>query len=225
MKITFLLALTTIFITAFPLKFIKNLCYCGYNLKFLIYNKRKDFIYSFLLLIVLSTTSIFFLLSQSQFNAFAIFTIERNHDNEGIRDSSVSIAEIILTKINYKSDRFSDDIVGQVMNVGNGTAENVQVIFTYYDKRGDILGSGLTHVEQDTLKPGQKSPFSERVDEETGDDMEAYEVSFLWKNPDRTEEYAENVQLEDENFYVMNSDDISKRLTDEEIEKLGLFEK
>ena len=84
---------------------------------------RKDFIYSFFLLFVLSTTNIFILLNQSQFNAFAIFTVERNDDNDDNKVSSDSVAKIILTKINYKSDRFSDDIVGQIMNVGNGTAE------------------------------------------------------------------------------------------------------
>ena len=121
---------------------------------------RKDFIYSFFLLFLLSTTSIFFLLSQSQFNAFAIFTVDRNNGNE---DSSDSIAKIILTKIKYRSDRFSDDIAGQVMNVGNGTAESIRVIFTYYDKKGNVIDSGYTYTNQDLLKPGQKSPFSEYV--------------------------------------------------------------
>jgi hypothetical protein len=186
---------------------------------------RKDFIYSFFLLFVLISTSIFILLNQSQFNAFAIFTIERNDNNDDNKVSSNSVAKIILTKINYKSDRFSDDIVGQVMNVGNGTAEYVQVIFTYYDKRGEILGSGFTYANQNTLKPGQKSPFNMIVDEETGDDMEAYEVSLSWRNSDRTEEYAENVQIEDETNYIINFGQTSKVLTEEEIEKLGLFER
>jgi hypothetical protein len=188
---------------------------------------RKDFIYSFFLLFVLSTTSIFILLNQSQFNAFAIFTVERNDEIDDNKDSSISVAKIILTKINYKSDRFSDDIVGQIMNVGNGTAESVQVIFTYYDKRSDIIGSGFTYAEQDTLKPGQKSPFNMMVDEDTGDDMEAFEVSLSWRNSaNGSEEYAENVQIEDESNYITNFfGETSKVLTDEEIEKLGLFER
>ncbi|HSF49566.1 MAG TPA: FxLYD domain-containing protein [Nitrososphaeraceae archaeon] len=183
---------------------------------------RRDFIYSFFLLFVLSTTSIFFLLSQSQFNAFAIFTVDRNNGNE---DSSDSIAKIILTKIKYRSDRFSDDITGQVMNVGNGTAESIRVIFTYYDKRGNVIGSDYTHTNQDLLKPGQKSPFSQMVDEETGDDMEAYEVSLSWENPNGSEEYVENVQVEDENNFIINLKENLPILTEEEIEKLGLFER
>jgi hypothetical protein len=140
-------------------------------------------------------------------------------------EDSDSVAKIILTKIKYRSDRFSDDIAGQIKNVGNGTAESVQIIFSYYDKKGELIGSDYVYADQDTLKSGQKSPFSQYVDEETGDDIEAYEISLSWQNSDGSEEYAENVQVEDESNYIMNSAATSIVLTDEEIEKLGLFER
>jgi hypothetical protein len=176
-------------------------------------------IHSFLLFFVLSS-SFFILLNQNQLNAFAVFTVNRN-DNE----DSDSVAKIILTKIKYRSDRFSDDIAGQIKNVGNGTAESIQIIFSYYDKKGEVIGSDYVYANQDLLKPGQKSPFSQMVDEEIGDDMKAYEVSLSWQNSDGSEEYAENVQVENESNYIINSADTSKVLTDEEIEKLGLFER
>ena len=176
-------------------------------------------IHSFLLFFVLSS-SFFILLNQNQLNAFAVFTVNRN-DNE----DSDSVAKIILTKIKYRSDRFSDDIAGQIKNVGNGTAESIQIIFSYYDKKGEVIGSDYVYANQDLLKPGQKSPFSQMVDEEIGDDMKAYEVSLSWQNSDGSEEYAENVQVEDESNYIMNSREISKVLSDEEIQKLGLFER
>jgi hypothetical protein len=176
-------------------------------------------IHSFLLFFVLSS-SFFILLNQNQLNAFAVFTVNRN-DNE----DSDSVAKIILTKIKYRSDRFSDDIAGQIKNVGNGTAESIQIIFSYYDKKGEVIGSDYVYANQDLLKPGQKSPFSQMVDEEIGDDMKAYEVSLSWQNSEGSEEYAENVQVEDESNYIMNSREISKVLSDEEIQKLGLFER
>jgi hypothetical protein len=176
-------------------------------------------IHSFLLFFVLSSI-LLILLNQNQLNAFAVFTVNRN-DNE----DSDSVAKIILTKIKYRSDRFSDDIAGQIKNVGNGTAESIQIIFSYYDKKGEVIGSDYVYANQDLLKPGQKSPFSQMVDEEIGDDMKAYEVSLSWQNSDGSEEYAENVQVEDESNYIINSADTSKVLTDEEIEKLGLFER
>lgn len=170
---------------------------------------------------LLALSSIFILINQSHFNAFAVFTIDRNGDNEG----SDSAPKIILSKIKYRSDKFSDNISGQIMNVGNGTAESIQVIFTYYDKKGNVIGSDFTYANQDMLKPGQKSPFSQMVDEEIGDDMEAYEVSLSWQNSDGSEEYAENVQLEDESNYLINFGENKPVLTEEEIEKLGLFER
>ena len=63
------------------------------------------------------------------------------------------------------------------------------------------------------------------VDEETGDDIEAYEVSLSWQNSDGSEEYAENVQVEDESNYMIDSGEISRPLTEEEIERLGVFER
>ena len=72
-------------------------------------------IHSFLLFFVLSS-SFFILLNQNQLNVFAVFTLNQN-DNE----DSDSVTKIILTKIKYRSDRFSDDIAGQLKNVGNGT--------------------------------------------------------------------------------------------------------
>jgi hypothetical protein len=176
-------------------------------------------IHSFLLFFVLST-SLFILLNQNPLNAFAVFTVNQN-DNE----DSDSVAKIILTKIKYRSDRFSDDIAGQLKNVGNGTAESIQIIFSYYDKKGQVIGSDYVYANQDFLKPGQKSPFSQMVDEEIGDDMKAYEVSLSWQNSDGSEEYAENVQVEDESNYMIDSGELSKVLSDEEIEKLGLFER
>lgn len=164
-------------------------------------------------------SSIFILVNQNQFNVFAVFTVDRNGYNEG----SDSAAKIILNKIKYRSDKFSDNISGQIMNVGNGTAESIQVIFTYYDKKGNVIGSDYTYANQDNLKAGQKSPFSQMVNEEIGDDMEAYEISLSWKNSDGSEEYLENVQLEDENNFIMNFGVNKPTLTEEEIKKLGLF--
>ena len=173
----------------------------------------------FILFFVLSTSLIFFL-NKTPLDVFAVFTINGNDSED-----SDSIAKIILTKIKYKSDKFSDDIAGQIKNVGNGTAENIQVIFTYYDKKEEVIGSDYTYANQDTLKPGQKSPFSQYVDEETGDDIKAYEVSLSWENTNGSEEYVENVQVEDESSYMINFGENKPVLTEEEIKKLGLFER
>lgn len=57
-------------------------------------------------------------------------------------------AKIILTSHKYieRNDSAFDDIVGQVKNIGNGIAESVEIIFTYYDTDGDIVGTDNTYV-------------------------------------------------------------------------------
>ena len=146
---------------------------------------------------------------------------------EDFQEESNTKAKIILIEQKYKSDRFTDNIIGKVKNIGNGTAEFIQLTFNLYNKQGSLIGTEYTFSDPDTLKPGQKAPFNMFIDEKTGDKVKAFEVSLTWNNPDGTEEYIENVDVEQEdvNNFMFQEDKKSKKLTDEEIEKLGLFER
>lgn len=53
--------------------------------------------------------------------------------------------------------------------------------------------------------------------------MKAFEVSLSWDNPDETEEYIENIDVEDENNYIVPQSKEPIKLTEEEIDRLGLF--
>ena len=53
--------------------------------------------------------------------------------------------------------------------------------------------------------------------------MKAFEVSLSWDNPDGTEEYIENIDVEDENNYIVSQSKEPTKLTEEEIDRLGLF--
>jgi hypothetical protein len=57
--------------------------------------------------------------------------------------------------------------------------------------------------------------------------VKAFEVSLIWTNHDGEEEYIENVDVvKDANIYdIFEEDEKSNKSTDEEIERLGLFEK
>ena len=145
---------------------------------------------------------------------------------EDFQEESNIKAKIILIEQKYKSDRFTDNIIGKVKNIGNGTAEFIQLSFNLYNKQGRLIGTEFTYSDPDTLKPGQKAPFNMFIDEKTGDKVKAFEVSLTWNNPDGTEEYIENVDVEqEEDNFMFQEDKKSKKLTDEEIEKLGLFER
>lgn len=159
-------------------------------------------------------------------------TIETTKDNQK--------GKIILTSHKYikTKDSDSDDLIGQVKNIGNGTAEDVSIIFTYYDINGNAIGSDAAGIYADVLNPGQKSPFLEfRIVKETPN-MAYYEIALSWYNSDGTQEYIENVEVtkdpqekisiienpkqtnnENENFPFFNTDgnDIEK-LGNEEIE-------
>ena len=192
----------------------------------------------FSLLVLMITIMITFVLvsfpNQNQ-NIYAIFTIDKkdNDDssnvtnlNENLTNANKkpnAVAKIILTDIKYKSEKFSDNILGQVTNVGNETAEKVRVLLSYYDRQNFLIDTGYVSPEQDTLEPGQNSRFNIRVMEDIGDDMEAYKISFKWSHPDGSKGTADDVQVEDEEDYLIDS--TPKKLTDKNIEKLGLFER
>jgi hypothetical protein len=161
----------------------------------------------------------FFFISPSPANVYGVFMVE------DFQEESNTKAKIILIEQKYKSDRFTDKIIGKVKNIGNGTAEFVKLTFNLYNKKGELIGTEHTYSDPHTLKPGQKAPFDNFIDEKTGDKLKAFEVSLSWDNPDGTEEYIENVdEEEDENIFIFQ-DEKSKKLTDEDIEKLGLFER
>ena len=126
---------------------------------------------------------------------------------ENIDDSQSSVnvslepnpgkAKIILTSNKYieRNDSAFDDIVGQVKNIGNGTAESIKTIFTFYDSNGNMIGTDYAYIDINKLNPGQKAPFSESIDRNTTKGMTYYEVALQWNNHDGSEEYIENAQI------------------------------
>jgi hypothetical protein len=178
--------------------------------------------FSFIVFLMFSFSCTFFLISLTVANVYGVFMVE------DFQEESNTKAKIILIEQKYKSDRFTDNTIGKVKNIGNGTAEFIQLTFNLYNKQGRLIGTEFTYSDPDTLKPGQKAPFNMFIDEKTGDKVKAFEVSLTWNNPDGSEEYIENVDVEQEDYinnFMFQEDKKSKKLTDEEIEKLGLFER
>jgi hypothetical protein len=105
--------------------------------------------------------------------------------------------KIILTSHKYTAsdDSDFDDLFGQVKNVGNGTAEDVSIIFTYYDIDGNAIGNNYAEIYANILKPGQKSSFSIVRDVILTPGMAYYEIALSWYNSDGTQEYIDNVEV------------------------------
>ena len=106
--------------------------------------------------------------------------------------------KIILTSHRYTQtpdDEVFDELPGQVKNIGNGTAEDVSIIFTYYDNSGNAIGNDNTRIYADILNPGQKSSFQGWREISKTPDMAYYDISLSWYNLDGTQEYIQDVNV------------------------------
>ena len=116
-------------------------------------------------------------------------------------------AKIILTSQNFKKGD-SPQIVGQVKNVGNGTAKDIRIAYTYYDQNNDILGSEIIYLDISKLLAGQQTSFSNYItDELVLDRMTHYQLGLTWDDPDGSEVYVEDAQIikEENKPFVMSS--------------------
>jgi hypothetical protein len=106
--------------------------------------------------------------------------------------------KIILTSHKYSEtpdDEVFDELPGQVKNIGNGTTEDVSIIFTYYDNSGNAIGNDNTRIYADMLNPAQKSSFLGWREVSKTPDMAYYDVSLSWYNSDGTQEYIQDVNV------------------------------
>ena len=106
--------------------------------------------------------------------------------------------KIILSSHKYTEtddDETYDELSGQVKNVGNGTAEDVNIIFTYYDTNGNAIGNDNTGIYANILNSGQKSSFLGWRDVTKTPDMAYYEIALSWYNSDGSQEYIENIDV------------------------------
>ena len=119
---------------------------------------------------------------------------------DDVNGSKSESAEIILLsqKFNEGGKYGYDKILGQVKNVGNTSAYDVDIGATVFDKNGDVIATKTGHPEADVLKSGQKSTFDITfLSFENVDEMESYELSLQWggSNYDSTPQYVENVNV------------------------------
>jgi hypothetical protein len=127
--------------------------------------------------------------------------LENNNTNisqlQTITAKEKTKGKIILTSHRYteSDDSDFDDLFGQVKNIGNGTAEDVSIVFTYYDTDGNAIGNDYARIYADILQPDQKSSFSIARDVTKTPDMAYYEIALSWYNSDGTQEYIDNVEV------------------------------
>ena len=119
-----------------------------------------------------------------------------NSTNISDSDSESGGAQIVLLSQKLKKGDFGyNDIVGQVKNIGNGTATYVQIGLSTYDKDGGVVGTDSAYTTADKLNPHQKSTFDIMSSKDNFKKMSYYELSLQWRDPDDTDQYVENAQL------------------------------
>jgi len=126
--------------------------------------------------------------NDSENNSTNLASLDEQYDSDN--------AYIVLTSQKFKKSS-SDyrDLIGQVKNIGNGTAEWVKILMTFYDKNGDVLSTEFNYAEVKTLHPGQKSTFTKMISKDDIQGMDYYEIGLQWNNPDGTEGYIESAQI------------------------------
>src|SRR5687767_9131415 len=87
--------------------------------------------------------------------------------------------EILSHKI--KEGQFSDKLIGQVQNNLNDKVQFVEVIATFYDQAGDIVGTNNGFTNPTDLSPGMKAPFDLNLDEGLTDELASYDLTVSWR--------------------------------------------
>jgi hypothetical protein len=94
--------------------------------------------------------------------------------------------EILSHKI--KEGQFSDKLIGQLQNNLNDKVQFVEVIATFYDQAGDIVGTNNGFTNPTDLSPGMKAPFDLNLDEGLTDELASYDLTVSWRLPGSLED-------------------------------------
>lgn len=91
---------------------------------------------------------------------------------------------VILLSQRYDEKEFSNEIVGEVENNGTEPVEYVKVAVTFYDGRGDVLGTVNNYAYPSDLAPGMKSPFRIPISNDFIESTKTYGFTISWDNAD-----------------------------------------
>ena len=80
--------------------------------------------------------------------------------------------ELLSHKV--KSGEYTDRFIGQVQNMIDKNVEYGEIIATFYDDTGEMIGSKSTYTEPSDLKPNMKAPFEMYLDEDIANDIGSY---------------------------------------------------
>jgi hypothetical protein len=111
------------------------------------------------------------------------------------QETTITEKKVELLSHKVKSGEYSDRFIGQVQNMIDKNVEFVEIIATFYDDTGEMIGSKTTYTQPSDLKPSMKAPFEMYLDEDIANYIGSYDVTITWQHPGETEEYSNIYEL------------------------------
>lgn len=83
----------------------------------------------------------------------------------------------ILSHSSYTDSIGWMHVVGEIKNIGSGTANYVKVIATFYDETGKVVAAEFAYSNPSDIEPGQKAPFEILLSDERAPYVASYELT------------------------------------------------
>src|SRR5688500_11660784 len=114
------------------------------------------------------------------FVLITILVLEINLHSDAFSQENKKEYDLVLLSQNYSSKVLADEIVGEILNNGTGSAKSVEISAVFYNDSG-IVGSESTRLNPTTINSGDRSMFTlELVDEVIKSNAETYEFTIKW---------------------------------------------
>jgi hypothetical protein len=88
---------------------------------------------------------------------------------------------LVILSHKIKEGDFSNSLIGQLQNNLDKKIQFVEVIGTFYDQAGDIIGTSNGYTSPSDLSPKMKAPFELRLDEGVTDELASYDLTVSWR--------------------------------------------
>ena len=90
---------------------------------------------------------------------------------------------IIVLSSKYTNKESGDEIIGEVLNNGSGTAEFVKISISFYDQNHQIIDYASTYADPSKIEPGKRSPFVVFISSDSPIERQmaaSYEIIVQW---------------------------------------------
>ena len=117
--------------------------------------------------------------SSSAIKSLLNLTQSQNQTEEGGQ------ASVIVLSSKYTNKESGDEIIGEVLNNGSGTAEFVKISISFYDQNHQIIDYESSYADPSTIEPGQRSPFVVYINSDSPVEKQmsaSYEIIVQWRD-------------------------------------------